>query len=82
MPTYKELNLEKLPDTETIEYHGVNITIKTYLPLQEKMVLISNIINLSGDDNGFYNSARFAFHFDMEMMKAYTNIEFEDEDAL
>jgi hypothetical protein len=32
--------------------------VKYYLPVEEKLELISNIINQSIDDNGYYNPIR------------------------
>ena len=57
----------------------VTIEIKTYLPIEEKIVMISNIINLSSDDNGFYNPIRVHIFTMLEMVFAYTNLTFTDK---
>lgn len=78
MPNYKDLQLELTENVIPVEFNGQTINVKTFLPLQKKMEVISEIINRSGDDQGFYNTAKFDFNFDMEMIKAYTDIKFDD----
>ena len=56
---------------ETIEFE-----VKKYLPIEEKMEMISNIINQSVDDNGFYNPMRIKIFTTLEVIYAYTNLNF------
>lgn len=56
---------------EEIQYE-----VKSYLPLEEKLTLISNIINQSIDDNGYYNPIRVQLYTVLEVVYAYTNISF------
>ena len=58
-------------DGESIEYE-----VKYYLPIKEKIDLISNVINQSVDDNGFYNPIRVKLYMTLEVIYAYTNISF------
>lgn len=55
---------------------NIEIEIKQYLTFEEKTEMISNIINQSIDDNGFYNSARLELYKTMEIIYAYTNLNF------
>ena len=55
---------------------NIEIEIKQYLTFEEKTGMISNIINQSIDDNGFYNSARLELYKTMEIIYAYTNLNF------
>lgn len=50
--------------------------VKNYLPMKEKMDLVSNIINQSTDDNGFYNPMRVKLYTTLETVYAYTNLTF------
>ena len=50
--------------------------VKSYLPIKEKMDLVSNIINQSTDDNGFYNPMRVKLYTILEVVYAYTNLTF------
>lgn len=53
--------------------------VKQYLPLKEKLELVSNIINQSVDDNGFYNPMRVKMYMALEVVYAYTNLSFTDK---
>lgn len=53
--------------------------VKHYLPIKEKLELVSNIINQSVDDNGFYNPMRVKMFMVLEITYAYTNLSFTDK---
>ena len=53
--------------------------VKNYLPLEEKLELVSRIINNSTDDNGFYNPMRVKFNMALETVYAYTNLSFTEK---
>lgn len=55
---------------------AVSFEVKTYLPVKEKMDLVSRIINQSTDDNGFYNPMRVKLYTTLEVVYAYTNLTF------
>ena len=57
----------------------VHYEVKYYLPVQEKMEMISNIINQSIDDNGFYNPMRVKIFTVLEVTYAYTNLSFTEK---
>lgn len=50
--------------------------VKYYLPVEEKMEMISKIINQSIDDNGYYNPIRVKIFTVLEVTYAYTNLSF------
>lgn len=54
----------------------VSYQVKNYLPMKEKMDLVSRIINQSVDDNGFYNPMRIKLYTVLEITYAYTNLTF------
>ena len=53
--------------------------VKHYLPFAEKLELVTNIVNKSIDDNGFYNPMRVKFNMVLEITYAYTNLSFTDK---
>ena len=53
--------------------------VRKYLPLNEKLELVSRIINQSIDDNGFYNPMRVKFNMTVEVVFAYTNLSFTEK---
>jgi hypothetical protein len=56
---------------ETIEYE-----VKEYLTFEEKMEMINRIVNYSIDDNGFANPLKERLYTTLEMVYAYTNLNF------
>ena len=53
--------------------------VKRYLPLKDKLELVSRIINQSVDDNGFYNPMRVKLYMCLETVYAYTNLSFTEK---
>ena len=53
--------------------------VKHYLPFTEKLELVTNIVNKSIDDNGFYNPMRVKFNTVLEITYAYTNLSFTEK---
>ena len=53
--------------------------VKHYLPFDEKLDLVSRIINNSIDDNGFYNPMRVKMYLVLEVTYAYTNLSFTEK---
>jgi hypothetical protein len=47
--------------------------------MEEKLKVIENIVNKSLDDNNFANPARMRIHLVLEIMYAYTNINFTEK---
>jgi len=57
----------------------IHYEVKHYLPFKEKLELVSNIINKSVDDNGFYNPMRVKMNMVLEVTYAYTNLSFTEK---
>ena len=53
--------------------------VKYYLPVKEKLEVISKIINQSVDENGFYNPMRVKIYMVLETVYAYTNLSFTEK---
>lgn len=75
----------KIP-TETIEKiyctsKGEQITYEVvkYLPFMDKVQMISNIINNSIDEHGYYNPLRVKLYTALEIIVFYTNLSFTDK---
>ena len=67
---------EQVIHTTNSKGEEVSFEVKTYLPVKDKMDLVSRIINQSTDDNGFYNPMRVKLYTTLEMVYAYTNLTF------
>ena len=74
-----KLNLKKNTNIIPVEWNNQIIEVKEYLPIQEKLDLIGRIVNLSLDDNNFANPMRIDIFTTLELMYAYTNINFTDK---
>lgn len=76
-------NLDKITYQDKIEnkeitYDGQTFNVRSWIPMEDKLALIGNIINASIDDNSFYNPARLHIFYVMNMVKEYTDIDFKD----
>ena len=77
------LNLDKISYQDKIEnkeitYDGYTFNVRSWIPMEDKLALIGNIINASIDDNTFYNPARLHIFYVMNMVKEYTDIDFKE----
>lgn len=83
--SFTKLGLVKNSNVSIIEWNDQKIEVKDYLPMSEKLDLVSTVINNSIDDNGYYNPMRVYIHTIIEVILAYTNIsvtEKQKEDIL
>ena len=71
---FSKLGLKKTEEVEVIEWNEQKIEVKQYLPIEDKLDMIANIINQSADYNGYYNPARIYIFTILEMIDYYTNI--------
>lgn len=62
-----------------IHCNDLTIEVKNYLPVNEKLVAIGNVINNSIDDNGYYNEGKVRVYFVLEVIDAYTNLSFTEK---
>lgn len=75
-----KLGLKVNQDIQIVDFNGQNIEIKQYLPVNDKLELISNVINLSHDgNNNFPNPVQVSVFTTLEIIYAYTNINFTDK---
>ena len=83
--SFTKLGLTKNSDISIVEWNGQQIEVKDYLPMSEKLELVSTIINNSIDNNGYYNPMRVYINTIIEVILTYTNIsvtEKQKEDIL
>lgn len=69
-----------IPDiVDTTTFEGCELRVKQYLPLEEKLQLLTNVLELSGADEGYFNLVQLEVFYQIEMIKAYTNVSFTDK---
>lgn len=74
-----KLGLTKNNQVKKVDFNNQKIEVKQYLPVEDKLNLISNIINSSIDMNNFYNPCRLHIYQIVNIIMAYTNISFTDK---
>ena len=73
------LNRDLLNSYIVVEHNEQSIEVRQYLPVNEKLELISNVINKSADQNNFANPVKLEVFAMLEMLYAYTNINFTEK---
>ena len=76
---FTKLSLKKDESIKEIEWNGQKIEVKQFLPTGDKLDLISRVINLSTDDNAFYNPCKVEIFETIEIILTYTNINVTDK---
>ena len=76
---FTKLGLKKVEDTKNITICGQMVEVKQYLPISDKINIITNVIENSADDNNFANPVKVEVFANLEIMYAYTNISFTDK---
>lgn len=77
--SFTKLGLKLNQDINNVEYNGQNIEVKQYLPVNKKLELISNVINLSADDNNFANPLKVDIFTTLEIIFNYADITFTEK---
>lgn len=77
--SFSKLGLKVNQDVKNIAFNDQTIEVKQYLPINDKLELIGNVINLSADDNNFANPMKVDLFTTLEIIYAYTNINFTDK---
>lgn len=77
--SFAKLGLKVNQEIKTIEFNEQIIEVKQYLPVNDKLELISNVINLAHDENNFSNPVKVSVFTTLEIMYAYTNINFTEK---
>lgn len=77
---FTKLGLSKMStEFKVLNWNDQNIEIKQYLPINDKLIAISNVLNNSADDNNFANPVKVEMYMMLEMVFNYTNISFTDK---
>lgn len=74
-----KLGLKVNQDIKNIEFNEQIIEVKQYLPINEKLELISSVINSAADENNFSNPVKENLFLTLEILYYYTNINFTDK---
>ena len=78
--SFTKLGLVKNQETKILEWNEQNIEVKQYLPINDKLNLISNVINYSHEPGENYsNPMKVELFTTLEILYHYTNISFTEK---
>lgn len=77
--TFTKLGLKKDDSIKELAWGEQKIEIKQFLPTGDKLDLISRVVNLSTDENAFYNPCKVEIFEVIEILLTYTNINVTDK---
>ena len=76
---FSKLGLKKIKDDIVkINFNGIEIEVKQYLPIDDKLQLVVNVISNAADGNRFYNPIKISAFITLEIIFMYTNLSFTD----
>ena len=79
--SFSKLGLTKNTDIKNFEYNGQNIEVKQYLPINDKAVLVAQVLScvLNNDENRFANPLQIEVFTVLAIIEKYTNINFTEK---
>ena len=78
--SFTKLNKIKSLPAKEISIDDQKVLVEQYLPLEEKVNLITSVIEQSGNgEEGFFNIVKLNTYYIIEMIRAYTNISFTEK---
>lgn len=77
--TFTKLGLKLNTEEKVFLFNDQEIEVKQYLPVNDKMDLISTVLNATLEDEKFYNVGKIDVYFALELVYRYTNITFTDK---
>ena len=78
-PTFAKLKLTRNNSVKVVTFNDIEVEVKQYLPINEKLQLISNVINAAADENNFSNPIKEDLFGTLEIIYAYTNLGFTEK---
>lgn len=76
---FSKLGIKENKDVNTIVFNDIEIEVKKYLSIEDKLNMISAAINNAMDENGDINSVVLEAHFNLQVVFYYTNLTFTDK---
>lgn len=76
---FTKLGLKPNNEIQYIEFNEQIIEVKQYLPVEEKLELITKVLELSHDSNNFSNPVKVSVYTTLEIIEKYTNVNFTEK---
>ena len=77
--SFNKLDLKKNQEVIVLKHNDIEFEVKQYLPIEEKLELISKVISNSADENNFYNAPKGHVFTTLGIVEYYTNINFTEK---
>lgn len=78
--SFNKLGLKVNSQVETVDFNGETIEVKQYLPIQQKLKMIGDILNAAHEvENNYSNPVKVEVLTTLEIIFNYTNINFTDK---
>lgn len=77
--TFSKLGLKLNTEEKSFMFNDQEIEVKQYLPINEKMELISTVLNAALEDEKFYNVGKINVYYTLEVVFRYTNVTFTEK---
>jgi len=78
-PTFSKLKLSANTEEKEFTWEDQVIKVKQYLSIEDKLKLITEVLNAAADENRFYNKGKIDMYFKLYITYFYTNINFTDK---
>ena len=76
---FTKLGLKPNNEIQTIKFNEQTIEVKQYLPVEEKLEIITHVLENSHDQNNFSNPIKVQVYTALEILNKYTNISFTEK---
>lgn len=77
---FSKLGVKTNNDVKTIEWDGQAIEVLQYLPIQQKLELIGNVVSYAHEENiNYSNPVKIKVFTALEILYQYTNISFTEK---
>ena len=77
--SFNKLKLKMPEEVVNINFNEQTIVVKKYLPINQKLEMIGNVLTLAADENRFWNIGKLNLFFTLEVIQYYTNITFTEK---
>lgn len=78
-PTFAKMGLKVNNAVKTITIGDQEVEVKQYLPINDKLELIGEVLGMAADANNFNNPVKLKVFLHLGIMFRYTNISFTDK---
>lgn len=78
--SFSKLGLKKKAETVKVQLtNEIEVEVLQYLPINDKLKIIGEVLNKSADEHNFANPVKIAMIANLEIVKAYTNLSFTEK---